>query len=106
MIETPVKLLLIFIDRTDTWQNGPLYEAIVRLLEQRGIAGATVLSGIMGYGAHRRIHQKGLLGVSDDKPITIAVVDNEEKLRAVLPEIRPMIREGLVGLLSDFEVIQ
>jgi uncharacterized protein len=104
MIEAPVKMLLIFIDQTDTWQNKPLHEAIVRVLEQNGIAGATVLSGIVGYGVHRRIHRKGLLGVSDDKPLTIAVVDNEKKVRDVLPTIRPMIREGLIGL-TDFEVV-
>lgn len=104
MIEAPVKMLLIFIDQTDTWQNKPLHEVIVRALEQNGIAGATVLSGIMGYGSHRRIHRKGLLGVSDDKPLTIAAIDNEKKLRDVLPAIRPMIREGLIGL-SDFEII-
>jgi len=104
MIQAPTKMLLIFIDQTDTWQNAPLHEAIVRVLEQNGIAGATVLSGIMGYGIHRRIHRRGLLGVSDDKPLTIAAVDNEDKLRNVLPAVRPMIREGLVGL-TDFEVI-
>jgi PII-like signaling protein len=104
MIEAPVKMLLIFIDQTDTWQNRPLHEAIVRVLEQNGIAGATVLSGIVGYGVHRRIHRKGLLGVSDDKPLTIAVIDNEKKVRDVLPTIRPMIREGLIGL-TDFEVV-
>ena len=104
MIEAPVKMLLIFIDQTDTWQNKPLHEAIVRVLEQNGIAGATVLSGIVGYGIHRRIHRKGLLGVSDDKPLTIAVIDNEKKVRDLLPTIRPMIREGLVGL-TDFEIV-
>jgi uncharacterized protein len=104
MIKPPVKLLLIFIDQTDTWHNSPLHEAIVRVLEQEGIAGATVLSGIMGYGIHRRIHRKGLLGVSDDKPMTIAVIDNEQKLRDVLPAIRPMVREGLIGL-SDLELV-
>ena len=76
----------------------------MRVLEQNGIAGATVIHGIMGYGIHRRIHRKGLLGVSDDKPVTITAIDNEKKLRDVLPAIRPMIREGLLGL-SDFEVI-
>jgi PII-like signaling protein len=104
MIAAPAKMLLIFIDQTDTWQNAPLHEAIVRVLEHNGIAGATVLSGIMGYGIHRRIHRRGLLGVSDDKPLTIAAVDTEEKLREVLLAIRPMIREGLIGL-TDFEVI-
>jgi uncharacterized protein len=104
MIKTPAKMLLIFIDQTDTWQNRPLHEAIVRLLEQNGIAGATVLSGIMGYGIHRRIHRRGLLGVSDDKPLTIAAIDSEDKLRNVLPAVRPMVREGLIGL-TDFELI-
>jgi PII-like signaling protein len=104
MIEAPAKMLLILIDQTDTWQNVPLHEAIVRVLHQNGIAGATVIAGIMGYGIHRRIHRKGLLGVPDDKPLTIAVVDNEKKLRDVLPHIRPMIRDGLVGM-TDFEVI-
>src|SRR5262245_56207205 len=104
MIQAPVKMLLIFIDQTDTWQNRPLHEAVVRVLEQNGIAGATVLSGIMGYGIPRRIHRRGLLGVSDDKPLTIAVIDNEQKVRNVLPTIRPMIREGLIGL-TDFELI-
>lgn len=104
MIKTPAKMLLIFIDQTDTWQNAPLHEAIVRVLEQNGVAGATVLSGIMGYGIHRRIHRRGLLGVSDDKPLTIAAIDNEDKLRNVLPAVRPMVREGLIGL-TDFEII-
>jgi len=103
-MKAPVKMLLIFIDQTDTWQNKPLYEAIVRVLEQNGIAGATVFSGIEGYGIHRRIHRKGLLGVSDDKPLTIAVIDNETKVRDILPTIRPMIREGLIGL-TDLEII-
>src|SRR5215510_9410627 len=104
MIEAPVKMLLIFIDQTDTWHNAPLYEAIVRVLEQNGIAGATVLSGIMGYGIHHRIHRRGLLGVSDDKPLTVVAIDSEDKLRGVLPALRPMVREGLIGLLN-FEII-
>jgi PII-like signaling protein len=105
MITGPAKLLLIFIDETDTWGNRPLHEVIVRVLEQHGIAGATVLSGIMGYGIHRRIHRKGLLGVSDDKPLTVVVIDTEEALRRVLPEVQPMVREGLIGLM-EFEVVQ
>jgi hypothetical protein len=104
MTEGRTKMLVIFIDETDTWHGSKLYEAIVRVFEQNGIAGATVLSGIMGYGSHRRIHRKGLFGVSDDKPLTIAAIDSEQKLRDVLPAIRPMVREGLIGLL-DFEMV-
>ena len=98
------KMLVIFIAETDMWQDVHLYAAIVTTLERQGIAGATVNLGLMGYGRHRRIHRKGLFGVSDDKPVTIMAVDTEEKLRAVLPSIIPMVREGLI-LLQDAEVI-
>ena len=104
MMQSPQKALVIFATETDMWQDRPLYEAIVRTLERQGIAGATVDSGLMGYGIHRRIHRKGLFGVSDDKPITIIAVDSEEKIRAALPLIVPMVREGLV-ILQDAEVI-
>jgi PII-like signaling protein len=100
----PVKALLAFFDATDEWEGSPLHEELVRQLERHGVAGATVLSGIMGYGIHRRIHRKGLFGVVDNKPLTLVAIDSEEKLRQALPSIRPMIREGIVVLL-DAEVI-
>ena len=105
-IELPSKLLLIFIDETDTWGDSrvPLYEAIVEKLVESGIDGATVHSGIMGFGANRRPHKKGLFGVTDDRPVTILVVDNEARLRAVLPAIKDMVKEGLIFLV-DGEVI-
>jgi PII-like signaling protein len=101
---TQHKSLVIFVDETDMWQESRLYEVIVVTLERQGIAGATVNSGLMGYGRHRRIHRKGLFGVSDDRPVTIIAVDTEEKIRSVLPTIVPMVREGLV-MLQDAEVI-
>ncbi len=100
----PAKLLLIYVDETDNWGTTPLYEAILRRLRQLNVAGATAQAGIMGFGSHKTMHQKRLFGVSDDRPVTISVVDSEDKLRAVLPEIRGMVREGLV-LLVDAEVI-
>jgi PII-like signaling protein len=105
-IEAPAKLLLIFIDETDTWGNSrvPLYEAIVERLYESGIDGATVHSGVMGFGANRRMHKKGLFGVTDDRPITISVVDTEAKLRAVLPKLKEMVTEGLLFLV-DGEVV-
>lgn len=100
----PVKMLLVYVDETDTWGTTPLYEAIVRRLRQLGIAGATAQAGIMGFGSHKKVHHKRLFGVSDDRPVTIAAVDNEEKLRAAVPEIRNMVQEGLL-MLMDVEVI-
>ena len=101
----PVKMLLIYVDETDMWQTGSLYEGIVRRLRQLGVAGATVHHGIMGFGAHMKVHHKRLFGISDDKPVVITVVDNETKIREILPEIKSMIKEGLIVLL-DAEVIE
>ena len=104
-MKPPVKMLVIFVDETDFWETRPLYEAIVRRLRQLGVNGATVTSGIMGFGAHMKVHRKRLFGISDDKPVVISVVDSEFKIREVLPEIRGMIQEGLVVLL-DAEVVE
>lgn len=101
----PVKMLLICVDETDLWETGTLYEAIVRRLRQLGVAGATVQTGIMGFGSHGKVHHKRLFGISDDKPVTITVVDSETLIRKVLPEIRGMVREGLMVLL-DAEVVE
>jgi PII-like signaling protein len=98
-------MLIVFVDETDMWETGTLYEAIVRRLRQLGMAGATVHPGIMGFGAHMKVHHKRLFGISDDKPIVITVVDNEHKIREILPEIKSMVKEGLIVLL-DAEVIE
>jgi PII-like signaling protein len=100
-----MKMLMAFCDVTDLWKNEErLYEAVVRKLHRQGILGATVLQGVMGFGVHRRIHKRGLLGVSDERPVVILAIDEEEKLRAALPIIVPMIKEGMINLV-DTEVI-
>ena len=103
MVE-PVKVLLLFVNEADVWHDAPLYYAIVQRLRQLEIAGATVLTGTLSFGHHRRLHHKGLLGISDDRAITILAVDNEAKLRAALPHIRQMMTEGLT-LLLDAELL-
>jgi len=102
----PVKMLVIYVDESDIWGDAhtPLYEAIVRRLRQLEIAGATVQTGIMGFGSHQKVHHKRLFGISDDRPVVITAVDSEVKLRKILPEIRGMVREGLVVML-DVEFI-
>jgi len=105
-MKAPIKLLLIYLDETDLWQEGiPLYEGIVRRLHQLSVAGATVHIGIMGFGSHHKVHRKRLFGVSDDRPVTISVIDEEVRLRAVLPEVRTLLKEGLM-LLLDAELIE
>ena len=90
------KLLRIFIGEQDKWHGQPLYEAIVLLARQEGLAGATCLKGFLGYGAKSHLHTVKLLRLSEDLPIVIEVVDSEEKIRAFLPKLDPMIQDGLV----------
>ena len=103
-MNTPVKLMLLFVNETDMWHNRPLYQAIVERLRQLEVAGATTSAGLMGFGHHQRVHHKGLFGIADDRPMTIVAIDEAAKLRAVLPELRGMLREGLI-VLVDAELV-
>jgi hypothetical protein len=92
------KLLRIFVGEQDKWHGQPLYEAIVQLARQEGLAGATCLKGFLGYGAKSHLHTVKLLRLSEDLPIVIEVVDSEDKIQAFLPKLDPMIQDGLVTL--------
>jgi PII-like signaling protein len=89
------KLLRIFIGENDRHEKMPLYEWIVRRARAEGLAGATVLRGLEGYGAHSRLHTTKILRLSSDLPIVIEIVDTEEKIEAFLPMIDDAISEGL-----------
>jgi PII-like signaling protein len=92
------KLLRIFIGESDTWHGRPLYEAIVARVREEGLAGATVLRGIEGFGAHSRIHSSRILRLSEDLPIVVEIVDTEENVDRVLPLLDEMVTEGMVTL--------
>jgi PII-like signaling protein len=91
-------LARIYIGESDTWHGRPLYEAIVHMLRERGLAGATVLRGIEGFGAKQHLHTTRILSLSQDLPILIEIVDQEDRLRAVLPELDAMVADGLITL--------
>lgn len=91
-------LLRIFIGESDKCDGRPLYETIVNAARKRGLAGATVLRGVLGFGANSRIHTSKILRLSEDLPIVIEIVDKEERIEAFLPELDAMIGEGLVTL--------
>ena len=91
-------LARIYIGESDTWHGRPLYEAIVHLLRERGLAGATVLRGIEGFGAKQHLHTTRILSLSSDLPVLIEVVDQEDRVRAVLSELDAMVGEGLITL--------
>ena len=95
-MKPPVKMLVIYVDETDLWGTGSLYEAIVRRLRQLGLAGATAQVGMMGFGSHGKVHRKRLFGVSDDKPVVITVVDEEHKIREDSPR-NPRDGQGRPG---------
>jgi len=97
-IEGEVKLLTIYIGEHDHYHHRPLYQVIVETLREKGIAGATVLRGIEGYGKKSRIHTASILRLSEDLPIVIEVIDNEERIKSILPSIDEMVAEGLVTL--------
>jgi uncharacterized protein len=103
MTVKPQKMLIVLTDLTDSYRESSLYEAIVQLLERQGLGGATVFSGIMGFGRHRQIHRKGLFGMADEKPVCIISIDDEAKIMAVVPMILPMVEEGLISV-QDIQV--
>ena len=103
-LEGTGKLLRIFIGESDTWHGKPLYQAIVEAVRKAGLAGATVVRGIEGFGAESHLHTARILRLSEDLPVLIEIVDTEENIRAILPSLDEMIADGLVTL-ETVEVI-
>lgn len=98
-IEHPAALLRIYLGEADHVRGVPTHHRIVELLRERGVAGATVLRGIEGFGAKQHLHTDRILSLSGDLPIVIEVVDREDRLRAVVPEFDALLGDGLVVLL-------
>ncbi|HEX6147657.1 MAG TPA: DUF190 domain-containing protein [Acidimicrobiia bacterium] len=92
------RLLRIFIGESDTHEGRPVYQAIVETLRREGLAGATVLRGIEGFGKSSRLHTAHILRLSEDLPIVIECVDTADKIEAILPTLDAMIGDGLVTL--------
>ena len=91
-------LMRVFIGESDKYRGRPLYEELVDLFRKKGLAGATVLRGVAGYGASSTIHTDKVLRLSLDLPIIIELVETQEAIDAVLPELDAMIGGGLITL--------
>ena len=88
----------IFIGESDRWERRPLWGALLELFRAKGLAGATVLRGVAGFGAASVIRRAGVLKLSADLPLVVEVVDEEERLNQILPEVDRMMGGGLITL--------
>jgi PII-like signaling protein len=91
-------LLRVFIGESDRHGHQPLYESIVLQAREAGLAGATVLRGVMGYGKHSILHTAKILRLSEDMPMIIEIVDSLEKIEKFLPVLDELIKDGLVTI--------
>ncbi len=91
-------LLRIYIGESDRHEGGPLHEWLVLQAREAGLAGATVLRGIQGFGAHSRLHTAKILRLSEDLPIVVEIVDSRERIEAFMPVVDGAIGEGLATL--------
>jgi uncharacterized protein len=96
--------LTIFIGETDQWHHHPLYTEIVHRAHQAGLAGASVMRGIEGFGASSRVHTTRILSLSSDLPVAIIIVDDADRIETFLPQLDELIQEGLV-ILDPVNVI-
>lgn len=95
-IDGPGLRLRIYIGETDQWHGRPLHEALVFRARELGLAGATVLRGVEGFGARSRLHSAKVLRLSENLPIIVEIVDREERVRAFMAACDEMITDGLV----------
>lgn len=103
-ISGPAKLLKIYIGEADKWHGKPLSGELVRRLRAEGVAGATVLRAVEGFGANSRVHSAHILRLSEDLPLVVEVVDRADRIDRVLPIVDEMVGDGLV-MLVDVEVV-
>src|SRR5262245_37126191 len=97
-IEGEQVLMRIFIGESDKWERRPLYAALLELFRAKHLAGATVLRGVAGFGPTSIVHTAGMLKLSADLPVIIEVVDYQETLDAVLPDVDRMMSGGLITM--------
>src|SRR5437763_1201084 len=105
-LERDSRLLRIFIGELDKSGHAPLYEALVFAAKKQGIAGATVLRGILSYGANSRIHTAKLLDLSFDLPIVVEIIDTQEKIDAFLETANQLIEAANCGALITVEKVE
>jgi len=104
-ITSQAKRLRIYIGETDHYKGRALYQVLVEKAKELDMAGATVFRGLMGYGAHSRIHTARIVDLASDLPMMVEIIDSEEYIKKLLPYLDEMVQEGLVTI-DDIEVIK
>jgi uncharacterized protein len=97
--------LTIFVDDNDVWEHRPLYTEIVHRAHAAGLAGASVLHGVEGFGASSLIHTTRLLSLTENLPVVIVIVDTADRVRAFLPQLEELVREGLITV-DEVDVVR
>lgn len=100
---TDAKLLRIFVGESDRHNGKPVYETIVLKARETGLAGATVIKGIMGFGANSKIHTSKILAMSEDLPLIIEIVDELNKIEKFIPTINDIFEKANIGGLVTIE---
>jgi len=103
-LEGPARRLTIFVGESDSYQHHSLATEIVHRAHAAGLAGATVVRGIEGFGASNHVHTTRVLSLSSDLPIVVIIIDAAEPIDAFVPQLDELITEGLV-VIEDVEVI-
>lgn len=96
--DTDAMLLRIFVGELDTYSGKPLYQWLIEEAKRRGLAGATALRGMEGFGVHHQLHTAKLLELSVDLPIVVEIIDTEDRIDAFMPLVDEAIGEGLATL--------
>ncbi len=104
-LQGPSMRLTIFVGESDQWHHHPVYTEIVHRAHAAGLAGASVMRGIEGYGASSHIHTTRILSLSEDLPVAIVIVDVADRIEAFLPQLDELITEGLI-ILDPVNVIK
>lgn len=104
-LQGTVQRLTVYLGEDDTWHHKPLYTEIVHRAHQAGLAGASVLRGIEGFGtSSRRVHTSRILSLSEDLPVVVVIVDTAENIERFLPSVTEVVSEGLVTV-EDVRVV-